>query len=488
MNQMEAPLLRIALCLIAGIVMGDALTVQFPWMPVFVGMAAATWLARKWAQVQSLLICLSFVVLGALLAGQQKEKLQATWPEGETRYEAVIMSEPVEKPKTVAVDLLLTKSRRKVKGYIHKDERSRALRLGDGLHIQSRISENSSWRRGSFDYRRYLETHGFTGTTFIAGWNWQHATVSLRELSYLERSRLFFLQQRSRLLKRFAAQGLENDEYAVVAAMALGDKSVLTKELKDMYSLTGASHVLALSGLHLGIIYMLLSVLVVGRRWRMASQLLVILSIWAYVFLVGLPVSVVRSAVMLTVYALLSLGHRQKMSVNVLAFTAIVMLCCNPMALFDVGFQLSFMAVFAILLFMPLLEGAIPRKFLLTHRLVNWLWAMVCISLSAQTGVAPLIAFYFGRFSTWFLLTNFIVVPAATLILYLSLLVLLIPSCAMLLIYAVRALNYILSQIASLPLASIDGLQPSMWQVALMYIVIGAVWLWLKKTAIRAPE
>ena len=68
MNQMEAPLLRIALCLIAGIVMGDALTVQFPWMPVFVGMAAATWLARKWAQVQSLLICLSFVVLGALLA------------------------------------------------------------------------------------------------------------------------------------------------------------------------------------------------------------------------------------------------------------------------------------------------------------------------------------------------------------------------------------------------------------------------------------
>jgi competence protein ComEC len=233
---------------------------------------------------------------------------------------------------------------------------------------------------------------------------------------------------------------------------------------------------------------MLLSVLVVGRRWRMASQLLVILSIWAYVFLVGLPVSVVRSAVMLTVYALLSLGHRQKMSVNVLAFTAIVMLCCNPMALFDVGFQLSFMAVFAILLFMPLLEGAIPRKFLLTHRLVNWLWAMVCISLSAQTGVAPLIAFYFDRFSTWFLLTNFIVVPAATLILYLSLLVLLIPSCAMLLIYAVRALNYILSQIASLPLASIDGLQPSMWQVALMYIVIGAVWLWLKKTAIRAPE
>ena len=471
MSQTEAPLLRIAVCLILGIVAGDALTAPFPLLPLFVGMVVAALLTRKWAQVQSLLVCLGFVVLGALLI-KQKKALQVAWPEGEISYEAVIISEPTEKPKTIAVDLLLTKSRQKVKAYIHKDRRSRALHVGNGLHIRSQIRENSSWRRGTFDYRRFLEVHGFTGTTFVSGWNWQQAKVSLKDLSYLERSRLFFLQQRSRLLQRFAHQGLESDEYAVVAAMTLGDKSVLTKELKEIYSQTGASHVLALSGLHLGIIYMLLSLLIVGRRWRLTAQLLVILSIWAYVFLVGLPVSVVRSAVMLTVYALLSLGYRQKMSVNILAFTAIIMLCWNPLALYDVGFQLSFMSVLAILLFMPLFEGVIPQEYLLSHRLTHWLWGMICISVSAQLGAAPLIAYYFGRFSTWFLLTNFIVVPAATLILYLSLMVLIIPSCTLLLLYVVRTLNTLLSQIATLPLASIDGLHPSLWQVVLIYLGI----------------
>ena len=94
--------------------------------------------------------------------------------------------------------------------------------------------------------------------------------------------------------------------------MALGDKSALTKELKDVYAVTGASHVLALSGLHLGMIYALLSLLVVGRKWRTISQILVIIGIWTYVFLVGMSVSVVRAAVMLSVYALLSIGHRDR--------------------------------------------------------------------------------------------------------------------------------------------------------------------------------
>ena len=173
-------------------------------------------------------------------------------------------------------------------------------------------------------------------------------TVTVHD-SRLSRSKAFFLLQRDRLLQRLSDGGIEGDAYAVVAAMALGDKSALTKELKDMYSLTGASHVLALSGLHLGIIYMLLSLLVRGRRWLMLSQLFLIISIWGFVFLVGMSMSVVRAAIMLSVYALLSLGHRDKMSVNTLAFTAIVMLMMNPMSLFDVGFQLSFMAVFSIL-------------------------------------------------------------------------------------------------------------------------------------------
>ena len=297
--------------------------------------------------------------------------------------------------------------------------------------------------------------------------------------SRLDRSKTYFLEQRAKLLDRLSESGVDGSVYAVVAAMALGDKSQLTRELKDTYAVSGASHILALSGLHLGILYTLLSLLLSRRRWQVLSQVVIIVCIWLFVFLVGMSASVVRSAVMFTVYALLSLGHRDKMSVNTLAFAAIVMLLLNPKSLFDAGFQMSFMAVLAILLFYPLFESVWSQPFLFDHRIFKWLWTMLAVSCAAQIGVAPLIAYYFGRFSNYFLLTNLVVVPAATLILYLSLLVLLIPSLAYLLIYIVEALNHLLSWIATLPGASIEGLHPTLLQVWMTYVIIGAVYLLL---------
>ena len=295
--------------------------------------------------------------------------------------------------------------------------------------------------------------------------------------SRTERSKAYFLHQRSKLLERFSDNGIDGDAYAVLAAMSLGDKSALSRDVKDTYSVSGASHVLALSGLHLGIIYMLLSMFLPRRRWPALSQLLIVLMIWAFVFLVGMSVSVVRSAVMLTLYGLLSIGNREKMSINALAFTAIAMLMWNPAWLFDVGFQMSFMAVLAILLFVPLFEDVFPAEYLMEHRWLKWAWGMVAVSCSAQLGVAPLIAFYFGRFSTYFLLTNFIVVPAAILILWLSIVVLVFPSLAYLLLYIVQLLNAILLRITAIPGASIDGLHPSVLQVVLIYILIFCTYL-----------
>lgn len=307
------------------------------------------------------------------------------------------------------------------------------------------------------------------------------------EASRIERTQQYFLHQRSLLLERLETAGLSDDRYAVVAAMALGDRSALTKELKETYSKTGASHVLALSGLHLGIIYALLSMLVVGRRWQMITQVATVLSIWAFVFLTGMSASVVRSAVMLTVYALLALGHRQKMSVNTLAFTAIVMLLVTPKALFDVGFQMSFMAVFSILLFVPLFYRPFSAEYLMTHRAVSWLWGMVAVSVAAQIGVAPLIAYYFGRFSCYFLLTNFIVIPAATLILYLALGTLLIPSLGVVLACMVGLLNTTLLYIATIPGATIEGLHPSVGLTVAIYGVLLAAYylLWLTVSNFR---
>ena len=494
----EAPLIRLAVCLMVGIVVGDHVAVGWLLLPIFMAMVVVALLLWKHEHWQSIAIALCFVVLGWLLMERQKVSLMVDWPEDEVSYEAVVISEPVEKPKTMAVDVLLAKSGRKLKCYLYKDDRSRALHIGDGLHLQSCIEVNSEWRRGSFDYRRYLEIHGFTGRTFVASWKWQKAKVSLVHLSRIERMRLTFLKYRNQLLSRLHSSVAANssifplpssfpDAYAVVAAMALGNKSALTQELKDVYSITGASHILALSGLHLGIIYTLLSLFVFRRRWQVLSQMVIILSIWAFVFLVGMSTSVMRSAVMLSVYALLSLSHRDRMSVNTLAFTAIVMLMISPMSLFDVGFQMSYMAVLSILLFVPLMESVFTAEYLISHRVVRWLWGMVAVSLSAQIGTAPLIAYYFGRFSCYFLLTNFIVIPAAMLILYLSLVVLIVPSLAYILFDIVAVLNSLLTKMALIPGASIDNLHPTKTQTTMIYVIIVAVYLLaVKLTCIRA--
>ena len=494
----EAPLLRLVICLMAGIVVGDSVgTVSWLW-PALIVLVVGTLLLWRYAVLQSVGIAMCFVLLGWLLIQRQETTLRVSWPEEEVIYEAVVLTTPVEKPKTIAVDILLTGSQQKLKCYLYKDDRSRSLKIGDGLRILSRIRPNSEWRKGTFDYHRYLEVHGFTGQTFVSSWKWQKAELSLKNLSRLDRTRLYFLTLRSRLLERLATDqttpnpparlcrllptGRKNsggEAYAVVAAMALGDKSALTQELRDIYAITGASHILALSGLHLGIIYMLLTLLLGGSRFFTFSpfHFFTLSAIWSFVFLVGMPVSVVRSATMLTVYALLSLGHRDKMSVNTLAFTALLVLIVSPLSLFDIGFQMSYLSVFAILLIVPLSERLFPVGYLMTHRVIRWLWGMVAVSCAAQIGVAPLVAYYFGRLPVYFLLTNFIVIPAATLILWLSPLVFLFPSLAYLLLYIVSILNTLLSTIASIPGASIDGLHPTKLQATMTYVVIVACYL-----------
>ena len=178
----NAPLVKVVVSLMAGIVVGDCLQMP-PMLPVLVGMIVVTLLLWKYENLQSVALSGCFLVLGALMMQRQKEALRVAWPEGEVCYEAVVLSEPVEKPKTMAVDILLTGNHRKLKCYLYKDERSKALRIGDGLCIQSQIRENSDWRQGTFDYRRYLEIHGFSGTAFVSSWKWRKAEISLKSLS-----------------------------------------------------------------------------------------------------------------------------------------------------------------------------------------------------------------------------------------------------------------------------------------------------------------
>ena len=295
----------------------------------------------------------------------------------------------------------------------------------------------------------------------------------------LQRAEGHMLDYRTQLLDTYRQQGISDTDYAILAAMTMGDKSELTRDVREVYNTTGAGHILALSGLHLGILYMLISALTRGVRWRMMSQILTIIAIWAFAMLTGLSSSVVRSATMLTVYGLLSLGYRRGTSVNVLAFTAIVMLVVTPESLWDVGFQMSFLAMLGILLFFPLLYELIPPHYLQAHRGLRLLWSMTLLSLTAQAGVAPLIAFYFHHFSTYFLLSNFVVVPCAYVILLGAsvLLVTGLAPVAVVLTHTIRSMNSALEWIAALPMASIDGLHPSVVQTELLYVLIACIYI-----------
>ena len=264
--------------------------------------------------------------------------------------------------------------------------------------------------------------------------------------------------------------------------MALGDKSRITNDLRDIYSISGASHVLALSGLHLGIIYMLLSLVLGSRRRSVLREVLIILGIWSYALFTGLSPSVVRASLMITVYSFVGLVGRDRMSLNALSFTAIVMLLSNPLCLYDVGFQMSFLAVMAILVFHKPLYALVPAAFLEQHRWVKWVWAMVVVSCSAQLGVAPLTAYYFGRFSTYFLLTNFFVIPLATVILYLTAMLFasavvppLMPWVAKALAMVVGWQNTLATWVASLPGSSVEHIHIGRIQLLLVYVVIAAL-------------
>ena len=202
------------------------------------------------------------------------------------------------------------------------------------------------------------------GTSFVFWNRWRKVELDLSPLSRLDRTALAALQMRQSMLHRYEHLGFDDDRLAVAIAMTLGDKSRLTNDLREVYSISGASHVLALSGLHIGIIYALM-VLVVGyRRLGWLREVVVILGIWAYAFFTGLSPSVVRAAVMITVYSIVSLANRDRMSLNTLALTAIIMLVWNPLYLYDVGFQMSFMAVLFILLFYPTLFALLPERWI----------------------------------------------------------------------------------------------------------------------------
>lgn len=306
-----------------------------------------------------------------------------------------------------------------------------------------------------------------------------------QSLSYFERTILKAQDFRQQAEQQLHTLHIGEQDFAVIAAMAMGDKEALNQETKEAYSISGTSHILAVSGLHIGIIFQLIILLLGGKR---RSKLTIILSttiVWAYVIFIGFPASAVRAATMLSIYSMVLLSLRPDPTLNTLALAYIIMVLVNPFNIFDIGFQMSFLAVGSILLFYPLFFCLLSSH----SNIIRAIWGLFCVSLAAQIGTLPLIVFYFGRISCYSLITSFIAIPAATLILYLCVLLFILSPLTYIsfltspieglmqlvmnvLTSITQFINTTFRLTSMLPGASIEHVHLSLLQLAILYVAI----------------
>ncbi len=499
------PFLKLAIALIMGmwLATGVDILLSWQWALAFVAVTIITLFLRR-PLLQSLLLLFSVFLLGGTLMTRQMESIGDGYAADETIFDAVVASQPVMKKKVMQMDLWITSASKpiKVKASVFRDGRAERLKPGDGIRAKAPLEKPANYAKSTFDYRTYLLRQGYRSTVFLYITDWHLQRVSLLGLSFFQRTRLAVLQLRQQLIARYRSLGLSDNQLAVVSAMTLGDRSLLTTELKDDYSISGGAHILALSGMHLGIIYMVLTLVLGVRRprntWRFFfSSVLLMAAIWSFVVLVGMSASVVRAAVMLTLLTFVQLLNRQAISLNTLAFTACLLLVIHPMSLLDVGFQLSYASVAAILVFYKPIYGLLcsdsKENPTFPVRFGRLLWGLLSVSLAAQLGVAPLIAHYFGRIPVYFLITNLAVVLLATLILYCALglwTFVWLPSVQSFFSKALsllaEGLNTILHYIATLPGASIEPVHLNTIGVIACYVLLSS--LYLVYLIVRKPD
>ena len=492
------PSVKLLLPLVLGIAVGDALGEDINstlWWIMAVCMGVITFFVWKKKYLQSLLLLFTIFFIGGSFVSMKQHATNVQLPETQITFKAVLLSNPIVHGKVIQMDLMvMTESETiKVRASILRDtiiNRYQTLHLGDGIKATAYLEKPMNFSDATFDYARWSKLHGYSAETFIFYNQWQKAKVNLHQMSFLQRTSLSAALHREKLM-RVLESNLDSTHLAVVSAMTLGDKHLISRDIKEDYSITGASHVLALSGLHLTILYSLLLFIlswcerVMSRVFKRGiSELLILFILWSYVVLVGMSSSVVRSAVMLTIYSFVTLLNRERLSVNTLALTAIIMLVSNPNSLFDIGFQLSFISVWSILLFYPLIYALIPLQQKKNLLVIRWLWGMIAVSLAAQLGTAPLIAFYFGRVSTIFAVSSLIAVPCTMLIVSASFCLLLLspfPSLSSFIGKCIcvitEGLNSSLHWLASLPCVSIEDVHVTIFQLFIYYFMLMAIWI-----------
>ncbi len=393
--------------------------------------------------------------------------------------------EPVsEKPNSVkaVINIAAIKSNKnwyatsgKAIVYFEKDSLSKQLEMGDKIIFEPKLNDIKNTNNPyEFNYKRYLFFHLITKQAYLKSNSWRLLKKEKGNLLQYYANKI-----RNKLLRIYEENGIAGDELSIASALTLGYKDKLDEEIKRSYSSAGAMHVLAVSGLHVGIIYLVFNAIFFffekNKTGRIIKTILLLLILWSYACITGLSPSVMRASTMFSFIIIAKTYNRKTNIYNTLAASAFFLILINPFIITEVGFQLSYMAVLSIVFFQPKMYKWISFK----YKFLDKAWALFTVSVAAQLGTAPIGMYYFHQFPNYFFITNFIVIPAATIILCTGIFVLatsFIPVVssfvAEILSYIIKGLNYSVSFIEQMPYSTTNDISINLMESIIIYLII----------------
>lgn len=426
----------------------------------------------------------AFFFLGQYSAIVSLRSVDYPWSEEAKVYSAVLLDAPEEKERSMLCRVLVTHVydslglrpvNRKVLLYVPKDSAGRKIGLKDDLLFHGRVaSPSNNGNPDEFDYAGYLKHKRVSGIAFAGAGHW--AAERRESIGTLKQEALLL---RGKILEQYRKLGFTGDEYSVLSALTVGYKEDLSEDMQRAYAVAGASHVLALSGLNIGLLgaflYFVLDLLFRWKGFRVPKSLVVLVCLWAFSFITGLSPSVVRAVVMFSLLLLARMVSMQSITLNTVCLAAFLMLLWEPFYLYDISFQLSYLAVAGIVLVVPWLN----RKIVVKNRVLNYLWQLTAVSIAAQLGTLPVILYNFSSLPLYSLLFNVPVVMLAYTILVSAIVMLALffftplqHFAALLTGWQVKALNSIARLVESMPFASLDNLYFHWADVAAFYLLL----------------
>lgn len=366
---------------------------------------------------------------------------------------------------------------------IKKKDEINNLKVDEFILVDASFIEvNKPLNPYSFDYKKYLANKQIHHQLFIK--DNEYFTIS-RTVNSIKGVAAKLRREINVSLVKY---GFENNELAVINALLLGQRQLISKDLIESYSDAGAIHILAVSGLHIGIILMILSFLFKPlhkvKNGKIISSLLIISLLWVFAIVAGLSASVVRAVTMFTALSIGMHLNRPTNTYNTLVISMFFLLLFNPNYLFEVGFQLSYLAVFSIVWVQPKIYNLIVPK--------NWFfrkgWQLLTVSISAQLGVLPLSIFYFHQFPGLFFVSNLVIIPFLGIVLTYGIFVMLfslfdfLPQIlADIFIEIIKLLNSFVEWIGSQQLFVIDNISISLLLMISIYAFIVAFFKYTEK-------